>query len=363
MPCYNPMLAVPRGLTKDGKIYYTFREKFIDASQLSEVIEMPDGRLAQVKALPCGKCIGCRLDYSREWAVRCMLEMKDYAKDECFFVTLTYDDLHVPAVFYTEDSKYENGEILGTQNVDDSEQTSTFVQPNVIKNQTLVPKHLQDFIKLLRRSQDYNYGKKLRFYACGEYGSKSMRPHYHILIFGVHLPEPASDAWRKQLTGYSVYEDKYLESIWKRGNVIVGSCTFESVEYVARYMLKKQKGDDRFFYMFNHIVPPFTRMSLRPGIGLKYYDEHKEEMYKLDELFLETEKKGLKVKPPLYFDRKFMEEFPDLYDQIKVERSNASVLSMLAQEEASGLPMSQILRNKEEIRKFKTAILQERNKQ
>lgn len=351
------MLAVPTGINnKTGKVYYTFREKFIDSGQLSEVKLMPDGKYYAVKAVPCGKCIGCRLDYAKQWSIRCALEMQEYPKEECAFVTLTYDDAHLPAVFV------QDGKVVGKQNMDNIEQTFCFVQQDVVKNATLYPPHLKEFLKRLRSKQNYDFGKKFRFYACGEYGSKNFRPHYHLILFGVKLPEPEPGAWRKQVTGYQVYESKYLEKIWhNQGNVIVGSCTYESIGYVARYMLKKQKGDDRFKYDELRIVPPFTRMSLKPGIGLRYYDQHQLNIYSDDMIYIGTEKRGIKARPPRYFDKKFQEEYPDLFNNLKEVRCENALNSMLAKEMVSGKPISEVLKDEEENVKARTKILHERN--
>lgn len=359
MPCYKPMLAVPKCISHEtGKVQYSFREKFHDAGQLTEVKRLEDGKYYPVKALPCGKCIGCRLDYSREWAVRCTLEMQDWPPDTCWFVTLTYDDQHVPhsvpEVVYTlkqYPASWAN-EYKGHCTI------SSVHRPS---NLTLFPKHLQDFIKRLRRYMEYHYGITIRFYACGEYGTETYRPHYHLIVFGLRLKPFGNDAWKSVQNGNTVYECQELEQLWPFGNVIVGKCTYETCGYVARYMLKKQKGEYGEYYSTFNIEPEFTRMSLKPGIGQKYYRDHALDIYKDDCIYLSTEKKGIKVKPPRYFDIRAADEFPGIFEQIKVERSDASMRSMIAKEEKSGLPMCDILANEEEARKFKTKILQKRS--
>ena len=303
MPCYKPMLATPSCISqKTGKVQYRFREKLESAGQLAEVVQLEDGNFYPVKALPCGKCIGCRLDYSKEWAVRCSLELMDHDPSECYFVTLTYDDQHVPHHYYPLipydeldwDQKF--GYIRSHVHDDDRKIDRwyelekidfTGLSVDLGVSLTLRPDDLQKFIKRVRRWQEYDYGKRIRFYACGEYGSRSARPHYHLIMYGLRLAGPDNDTWRTVRNGNTLWQCKELEKYWPFGNVVVGSVTFESCGYVARYMLKKKKGEYGEFYKTFNLVPEFTRMSLKPGIGEKYYDLNKYEIYKYDEIFIE----------------------------------------------------------------------------
>lgn len=356
MSCYYPMLAVPIAISPDtGKVQYCFRERLVEGVQLNEQVVL-NGRMYPVKALPCGKCIGCRLDYSKEWAIRCTLEMQDHSPDECYFVTLTYDDDHVPySVARTDTIEHEHSYGFPS---DSPVWYETVDRPS---NQTLDDRHLQLFIKSLRRNQEYHYGSTLRFFACGEYGGKTYRPHYHLIIFGLKLSPPSAGCWQKHNRGYILWESDELEKIWKKGHVIVGRCTYETCGYVARYMLKKQKGNCGDEYRTLNILPPFSRMSRMPGIGSKYYDAHKEEILLSDEIYLVTEKRGIKSKPPRFFDKQLSEEYPDIFEEVKDIRSDLSLRSMMAKEERSGLPISIILQNEERSRSSKTKILLERN--
>lgn len=357
MACYYPMLAVPIAISPDtGKVQYRFREKLFEAAQLNEQVSL-NGTMYPVKALPCGKCIGCRLDYSKEWAIRCTLEMQDHSPDECYFVTLTYDEEHVPySVAHTEEIEHEHSYGFPSSSPVWHE---TVERPS---NQTLDDRHLQLFMKLLRRYQEYHYGRQnIRFFACGEYGGKTYRPHYHLIIYGLKLSPPSNDCWQKNNRGYMLWESDELEKIWKKGHVIVGHCTYETCGYVARYMLKKQKGNAGEEYKTLNILPPFSRMSRMPGIGLKYYEAHKEEMLASDEIYLETEKRGIKSRPPRFFEMQLSKEYPDIFEGIKDIRSKLSLERMMAKENRSGLPISIILQNEEIARSSKTKILLERN--
>lgn len=134
--------------------------------------------------------------------------------DGSSFVTLTYDDDHLP----------EGG--------------------------TLVPRDPQLFIKRLRKLV---HPIKLRYYLVGEYGDRTFRPHYHLALFGVPPSafQAVADAW--SLDGKAI------------GHVVVGSLTFESAGYVAGYVTKKMTAKDDPRLEGRH--PEFARMSLRPGIG------------------------------------------------------------------------------------------------
>ena len=143
MSCYHPMRAIVKGVKENGK-----KDLFIIKDPKFE-LNVPGVEYINI---PCGKCDGCRLDYARQWADRCMLEAKYHDKNS--FITLTYNDDNIPVA--------ENG------------------------NYTLVKKDFQDFMKRLRESIG---DVKIRYYACGEYGSKSLRPHYHAIIFGYDFSE------------------------------------------------------------------------------------------------------------------------------------------------------------------------------
>ena len=379
MPCYHPMLARPQSISANtGKVQYKFIGQLQSVGELSEVVQLGDDYYP-MKALPCGKCIGCRLDYSREWATRCALELLDYDINECYFVTLTYDEDHCPLRLYPSvipedlESWYIDNFFNGAEYDSDllgGIQTYKRADVDLLKgfgvtfatSRSLEPEHLTKFVKDLRRYQEYHYGKQFRFFACGEYGTKSQRPHYHMIIYGLKLQKPSPDTWRKQMNGYVLFESKELEKVWKRGNVIVGSVTYQSISYVARYMLKKQKGQDVKFYRTFNLAPEFSRMSRMPGIGSKYYRDHVDDIYEYDQINISLQDRGLSCKPPRYFDDLATEEFPDLMEQIKVEREDASINAMIAKELVSGLDISEILAKAEQIRKSKTKILQNRGK-
>lgn len=167
--------------------------------------------------LPCGKCLECLEQKSIEWTYRVLDECKNH-KDFCF-ITLTYADNPVD----------------------------------------LVSRDLQLFIKRLRRRIS---PLKIRYFACGEYGGKRGRPHYHCIIFG-WKPDDLIPFF-KDKNGYCIYRSLFLEKVWGLGYVSVGDVTDYSIKYCCKYL---QKLDKRY-----HKVAPFLRMSNRPGIGADGFD-------------------------------------------------------------------------------------------
>ena len=186
MPCYTPLTAFH---TTGGAITFDRSKSFGISLEL-----------------PCGRCIGCRLEKAKEWALRCSHEasLNDLAREgdglRNSFITLTYRDADLP----------EHG--------------------------NLCKRDFQIFIKRLRQ----NTGEKIRYYMCGEYGNDNNRPHYHALLFNFVFND-------KQLVnirdGNRVYISQTLDSTWKLGTCEIGSVTFKSAGYVARYILKKQQGN------------------------------------------------------------------------------------------------------------------------
>lgn len=294
MSCYHPLHAFDVGnKTAEGKIKYQ-----IEAENVSWVRNKKGFKVSNFIEIPCGKCIGCRLEYSRQWAVRCMLESK-YHTDN-YFLTLTYDEMNLPLVKGVADDGVI--EYVGT----------------------LQPKHLQDFLKRLRIYYKRHYDiDDIRFFACGEYGDKYHRPHYHVIIFGLPIPDLKYFTTNRK-SNEVCYRSELLEKLWTHGIVGVGNVSFESCAYVARYVVKKRKGKDAAYYKAHGIEPEFVRMSRRPGIASKFYDENKDRIYECDEIIVPRKDGPQKCKPSRYFDSKFDLEEPDLLAEIKKRRQECA---------------------------------------
>lgn len=191
-------------------------------------ISFSEVRFASVRSLelPCGWCIGCRLERRRQWAVRCMHEARLH--EENAFVTLTYNDENVPQ----EGLRYMD---------------------------------FQLFMKRLR-----HHAGPLRFYMCGEYGEQFSRPHYHACLFGYGFPDKRYLCTRD---GNKVYRSPLLESLWSFGFSSIGEVNYTTASYVAGYIVDKVVGDKAEEHYAGR-VPEFNRMSLKPGIGAGWFERY-----------------------------------------------------------------------------------------
>lgn len=274
-----------------------------EVSHVSEVSSRAIGTIREFVEIPCGKCIGCRLEYSRQWANRCMLELPYH--EHSWFVTLTYNDIYVPRTYYSDPDTGEAYEAY-----------------------TLRLKDLQDFFKRLR----FNSGQELRYFAAGEYGDKFMRPHYHAIIFGLKLDDLVPFG-RNEL-GHQYYRSPILEHNWSNrlpgkvyellGYVGVAPVTWETCAYTARYVMKKLKGQEAHFYDDHNLEPPFTVMSRRPGIAAQWYIDHPGCMEQ-DYINIATPTGGRKFRPPRYYDLKYDIEYPEESAARKAKRKDLSL--------------------------------------
>ena len=224
--------------------------------------------------LPCGQCIGCRIARSREWATRLVHEASLH--DANCFITLTYSPEHLP------------------------------------KDGSVHVKDFQDFMKRLR----FKFRNvRIRFFHCGEYGSKLGRPHYHAIIFGFDFPD--KELFFVSPNGDRVYRSKALEELWTFGISSIGEVTFQSCAYVARYVIKKMTGDKAGdHYQGKH--PEYVTMSRRPGIASGWIEEYSSDVYPQDFVVLDN---GKKIKTPRFYDKKFQELDPELFSEISSERA------------------------------------------
>lgn len=283
----------------------------------------------------CGQCLSCRLKKSSEWAVRCTLETKQYPKDYCWFITLTYDDEHLP---FQLACNFDTGE-------------ATFF------NSSLVPEHLSDFMKDLRRYYEYHYDwQGIRFFGCGEYGEKFGRPHYHLIVFNMP-PPPDLKPVEGRDSDYMYYRSDILSKIWDSGFVCLGECTFDTCAYVARYVLKKQLGkESERYYVERGRVPEFTRMSRKPGIAREWYEQHKDEMFDTDSVLCHVGKGSYVPKPPSYYDKLFDVDFFG-FEDVKQKRLESAILAEKIRKTKSSLSEQDYLLQAESIKRSKISRL------
>lgn len=202
MLCKSPFIRDPR----TGRVWKLSRLAALSADKDGERDFLLSGT-----PFPCGQCLPCRINRRRIWTHRLMLE--HLCSSDAVFLTLTYRDEDLP---------------------DDA---------------MLCKRDLQRYIKSVRNY--YRASRRVRYYACGEYGERTHRPHYHAILFGVHEHEASA-----------------ISQLWPYGGVAVGTVTPESIQYVAGYVCKKlsKKEDPK-------CAKEFAIMSLKPGIGYPALDK------------------------------------------------------------------------------------------
>lgn len=284
--------------------------------------------------IPCGQCIECRLARSRDWANRCMLESK-YHKDN-YFITLTYDNEHLPK---GQKIDFDTGEIL------------------VEESGTLNSKDLQDFMKRLRITWKRKYNiENIRFFACGEYGDQYARPHYHAIIFGLPIFDLKAD--HKSKKGNMNYTSEEISQIWGKGRIAIGSVTWDSCAYTARYVLKKFNGKhSKAYYDFLGKSAEFVRMSRKPGLAKAFYDEKRDIIYSTDEIFISTNKGVQRVKPSRYYDKLFDIDDSESLKSIKKNRQALADLKHRMKYFSTDIDPSEYEKNSQEYDDLRYATL------
>lgn len=271
------------------------------------VFNIREGYADMPVTVPCGRCIGCRLEKSRQWAIRCMHEASLHT-DNCF-LTLTYNDNNLPA----------DGSI-----------------------------HLEHFQKFLKRLRKHYADKTIRYYHCGEYGDRFNRPHYHAILFGFDPPD--KELLRTDQNGFRLYTSQSLAKIWPFGYHTVGAVTFETAAYVARYVTKKLTGTKPFDVKINGEIkhyenalehyqiinydtgeinyrnPEYATMSLKPGIAAGWIEKYQDEVYPADRVIV----RGREVKPPRFYDTQFEYHDPEGFRKLKNKRISQAKKNDLA---------------------------------
>lgn len=339
MSCYEPRWGYPYppGHPKWGqyKIVPVTRENYkleVDHGKVW-TFDHKTGEVMDLVRIPCGKCIGCRLDYAREWSSRIVMESFGYP-DNSLFVTLTYDDNHIPCRLSDGSGKDVRGVELGHK--------------YGMIGGTLFKKDTQDWLKRLRRTVDYNYDHPMpiRFYLAGEYGTNTHRPHYHVCLFG--LPHDLVAIGVNKL-GNPLYQSELINETWAMGHTVVGKLNTSTASYTARYTLKKAQGQDHKFNDDLGIAREFNTMSRRPGIGVEYYNVHKDQIYEHDQIILPASSKDKPnvVRPPRYFDILYGAENPRRMAEVKEQReytaeiSHEALLSSIELDEISYLSIKE----------------------
>lgn len=286
MPCYSPITG---SRTVDGKLRKPTRH--------SSDSVFPEG----VLTVPCGQCIGCRLAHSRGWAARLVHENQMHRKS-CF-LTLTYDNESLPG------------------------------------DKSLDLKHVQNFMKALRHwacscaplKKEKNVicrdsQHKLSFFHCGEYGEKTLRPHYHLILYGVDFKEDRKLVKRSR-HGDPLFTSESVSELWPHGLHRIGDVSFESAAYVARYVTKKITGPAKELHYWRldtsgpiaqlaQVKPEYATMSRAQGIGRRWIEKYLTDVYPSDEVIVN----GHPQSPPRFYDEYLKQTNKKLYEEVKAKR-------------------------------------------
>lgn len=320
MSCYHPLVG-----------YYSRRVN--PSGKRSLVFNSEDALIPEPVHVPCGRCIGCRLDRSMMWALRCVHEASLY-EHNCF-ITLTFNDQHL------------------LPSLDDN-----------------------DFRKFMKRLRQAILPKTVRYFHCGEYGEQFARPHHHACLFGYDFPDKVLLDIKN---GHRIFVSQMLGKLWDKGFHTIGDVTFESAAYVARYVLKKWSKEDTEGEMlydamrnfteakktvtktfkradtlqaeswkskfYDGRLPEYITMSKRPGIGEAWYNQYHSDIYSSGFALMG----GKKIKPPRYYDEKFEEMHPWEFAKIKGIRLDR------ASKDPDNTPIR--LRIREKMKQIKTKLL------
>jgi hypothetical protein len=293
----------PRNAYKTGS-YHEESGKEIIAFKIKDFkITDPERQIIKV---PCGQCAHCRAEKARQWAFRSICESSLY-DDNCF-ITLTYNDKNIPHPFKNRDCK---------KCIDIRQKGQDKIIEPCKKKGTLCHYDFQLFFKRLRKK----YGKEIRYYMCGEYGKKLLRPHYHILLFNFDFPD--KEVWsvkRVKDKAYKVFRSQQLEKLWPYGFSTIGELNYQTAGYVSRYIMKKWNGVSKEMY-YKGLKPEYTNMSRKKGIGKDWFDKFKTDLYNKDRVVINGSVSG---KPPKYFDLLLEKEDEVLYKEIKDSRKEKS---------------------------------------
>lgn len=300
MQCLQPLYAVMRpDPSGSGKNQVVFGYE----SYLS-VHNNPHSEW-QALMLPCGRCLACKMRKAKEWSIRAVHEASLY-DDNCF-LTLTYNDGNLPA------------------------------------DNSVSVRAVQLFLKRLRKRIS---PQKVRFLACGEYGSLNGRPHYHLCLFG-YCPDDLVD-----MSGFGVsklYYSPTIAKLWPYGYHSIGDLTAKSAAYVARYTVKKAPLVDKERPDGRH--PEFLTCSRRPGLGHGWFDKYADDIYNYDRVVLPD---GSIARPPKRYDAWFDSISPERFQCIKQHRLEIARTSGLTDDSIRIRTLAEIMEQR--CSKFKRAL-------
>lgn len=321
MACFHPNYVRQRLDSDTGALVSVFLgpDPFADPATFGSLEDLFSGKCKQIIVpTPCGHCIGCRMDYARQWADRMVMELQ--TNSDAIFVTLTYRPADLP------------------------------LSPSGLG--TLKKRDPQLWLKRLRRRFP---DRHIRYYLCGEYGSKTQRPHYHAILYGLKLSDFPDCCLRScNELNQPFYSSQIFADIWQKGFCLISSVSWQTCNYVARYVSKKQKDFD-----WADRLPPYNLSSRNPGIGYDF--AHYMLDSGIDRVDLRSGDTVKTVSFPSMILKKFCEYGLDNCFSLKYNKSEKCRNDTLAQIDACGLSYAEILANMERDLRNKLYQLPERS--
>lgn len=262
-----------------------------------ELVFVNRGDLSAELTVRCGKCMSCRVTRREEWAVRIMHEAQMHERNS--FVTLTYDEEHVPA------------------------------------RDDLVHRDFQLFMKRLRQEEYRKWRKAhpgekrclrpvVRYFMCGERGERFGRPHFHAILFGKDFYDDA--VIFSESRGNRLFTSAELSSLWPHGFSSFGAVTAASAAYVAGYCTTLAVDGERARQKYSRVdestgeeyqlTPEYAQMSRRPGIGVRWLQKYHADIYTRGLVRVG----GRDAMPPRFYDRWIAENLPRLAVEVELDR-------------------------------------------
>lgn len=306
MPCYRPKDAFdlthhPR---ENGKRNIVFS------------VDRTYGHYYERLQVPCQSCIGCKLDRSRDWALRCVHEGY-YYDERNLFLSLTFN----PECINPEGTLVKSD---WTKFIDKARQAFIVRKGELIDDET----------------------RFIRYFHCGEYGALGDRPHHHAILFNFR---PSDLEYVTTRNGYRLYRSEKLEECWSKpitaeeyhlynprdcyqregktyvrlGFITIGELTWETAAYTARYILKKQgragenyQHTDTTTGEVTDRIQEYVTMSNRPGLGQRWIKEFYLDFYPHNYIL----HKGRRLKPPKYYDKWMEANQPEIMEGVKCKK-------------------------------------------
>lgn len=242
--------------------------------------------------LPCGKCIECRLDYARQWAIRCVHEASTWENN--IFLTLTYSE---------ENLKSDRLILKDFQEF--IQKLRDKILADYLKEKSITKEQWKTVSKTERKEI---YGKiRISYFVTGEYGDKTKRPHWHAIIFN-YRPTDATYGYTTANNDIVHYSET-IDNLWKNGRSEFGSVTMDSAGYCARYAAKKlSHGRDQ-----EHNYNPISKKSSKYAIGRRWLEKNYQDVFSNGKLLLIQKNETITAPIPRYYERWLKKEKPTEY--------------------------------------------------